>query len=220
MKLPSILAGRSLRSSLLLLLGKGSNLKSSYLPGRSGFVASSSRQLECLRKILVPHWMCRVYPLHTASGRFFLEPSKGYFIQALSLDNPALWWDSKHQAGARIFFNETRIERLRRLSSFRSRANNACPGASSSKRGFALQRLLAIRLEALAWTGKPLPQWNCLVDGFERLWAGTALYNLPWDPLLGAIVAQLRACQDTHLAYQKDGKEMFKANDCSAEVKR
>ena len=177
-----------MRKALLRCLGKDARLQSSYLPGRSGFVLTSSRSLEELRAALTPRWACRLYPLHRESGRLFLEPTNRWLSAALLNDQPHLWWTVEHQAGAQLFFNDQRSERLRRLAGLSRRPSFGW------LRGFRQLRLLALRLEALHVTPRPDKQWRSLGVAFDDWWNSTPLYAHPQGALVFAVLDELRAC--------------------------
>lgn len=178
-----------MREALLRLLGPESRLQTSTLPGRSGFVLTSNRPLAELRQALMPHWACRLYPLHAASGRHFLEPRPEALARALLRDLPLSWWNPGHQRAASEFFAAARGERVRRL---------ALPGggqSSSWTRGFLALRDLALRLESLHVTPRPDKHWRGLGESFDQLWSATRLYTIPSDALWLAALGHLQRCR-------------------------
>jgi hypothetical protein len=180
------------RRALLRLLGKGANLQSSYLPGRSGFVITTPRSLSVLRQALMPRWACRLYPICAERGRLFLEPTSALLRQALFQDPIETWWTSDHQAASEFFFTAARADRVRRLRNLV--AAKAGPGARPCK-AFRRLRPLALRLEALHVTPRPDKHWRALAEAFDELWRSTPLHTLGSDPLAGAVFAFLQRCR-------------------------
>ncbi len=178
----------SRRQRLLCWLGPGAKLQSSYLPGRSGFVLSSSRSLAALRCGSRAEGAARIVPLHLESGRFFLEPTAAWLTESLGCDQPPAWWSPAHQQGATRFFDSLRLDRVRRLPA-------GVHGNRSWTRAFRAVRDLALRLEALSVTPRPDKHWAGLARSFDELWRGSRLTSMPADPLWAAVREHLWRCR-------------------------
>lgn len=192
------------RERWLRFLGAGSRLESSFLPGRAGFVLTSKQPLSTLHCRLVPHWARRVLVLHQPSGRYWLEPSRGFLLRALLDDRPSQWWTAVHQQGARSFFLDFRRDRLFRLSGIVDESASVRVGqepAAGWTRGYRRQLMIALRLEALHVSWSPLKAWAMIAKDFDKLWETVALYRYAaFDPQLRALVGHLAKCWECYQA--------------------
>ena len=179
------------------LLGEGGEMRSSYLPGRSGFLVRSRRPLSHLRRDLRARgWACRLYPIHAESGRHFLEPSRGWLAAQLRHDRLE-WWGVEHRAASAVFFTPARLERIRRLPTGEG-------DEARWERGFLELRGLALRLEALSASRRPDKQWRALAKVFDSWWQSTPLYaGPPGGGLCRAVVQHLRRCAEAAAAAPK-----------------
>jgi hypothetical protein len=189
------------RAPLSRLLGEGGELRSSYLPGRSGFLIRSQRPLADLRRDLRSRgWACRLYPIHAEGGRHFLEPSAGWLAAALRSDRLE-WWSPEHATAAATFFTAPRRDRIRRLPA----GGSGGQAGKAWTRGFLELRGLALRLEALPVSRRPDKQWRGLAEAFDRWWRGNRLYAVPSSELSEVVVGYLRAVENKVFARGSTG---------------
>ncbi len=172
-----------MRGALLAWLGPKSRIQTSYEPHRRGFFVTSSRPLRELREGFPQTWVRRVTPLHESSGRYFLEPTPRLLEHCLRRQRPDLWWNSKHQEAARLFFSGARRDRIRRLP--------RGPFVRAWVRGVPLLTELALRLESLAVTPQPERHWRALEKNFDDLWRRVPLHARPHSAMADSVFAYL-----------------------------
>jgi hypothetical protein len=173
-------------------------------------VVTTGRSLLELRSGAISRWTCRVYPLHSQSGRFFIEPEAAFLAQALLEDRPESWWSAAHQQGAAGFFDAMRDERVRRLGRLPERT------AGGRRPDYRPLRNLGLRLESLSVTTRPDKHWRGLAGVFDEWWTTTPLHAVDPGHLGRAVMvslSRLRAqCASWDCADARRGKEKMMAS--------